>query len=77
MPTEPDGTRYEGTFSDNRLQARGVTTFANGARYEGEFRDHKPTGRGVTWIDGKKLGTAQCLQVIDGVVTLSTYDQCR
>ncbi len=43
----PDGTRCQGQFFNQKLDARVQCVFANGNRYEGELRGGVPHGQGV------------------------------
>lgn len=50
--SRPDGSRCNGYFFNNELDARGFCRYANGTRYDGEFRKAIPHGEG-TLIDVK------------------------
>ena len=41
-----DGSRYEGEFSNNKINGKGKYYFKNGNKYEGEFKDNKIKGKG-------------------------------
>ncbi|XP_017775591.1 PREDICTED: MORN repeat-containing protein 4 [Nicrophorus vespilloides] len=51
----PDGSRYDGYFTDGMFNGLGILTFADGAKYEGEFSEGWFHGYGVFWrADGMK-----------------------
>jgi hypothetical protein len=51
----PNGDTYNGEWSDNKRNGRGVFIFANGNKYDGEWRDDKKHGRGIcTLANGNK-----------------------
>uniref|UniRef100_A0A6C0B0R1 MYND-type domain-containing protein n=1 Tax=viral metagenome TaxID=1070528 RepID=A0A6C0B0R1_9ZZZZ len=48
-----DGDVYQGEFSVNSMDGRGIYTFKDGRKYIGEFDSDEPHGQGtVTWPDG-------------------------
>ena len=55
------GDRFEGTFTDGKLNGRGLIIHGTGGRTEGEFRDSMLNGRGIiTRPDGSRVdGTFQ------------------
>ncbi|MHB8137955.1 MAG: Lcl domain-containing protein [Smithellaceae bacterium] len=51
-----NGDKYEGEFTNCKLNGRGTYAYANGDKYVGEFVDGKFTGRGTfTCSNGKKF----------------------
>ncbi|MCB0288443.1 MAG: hypothetical protein KDE57_17400, partial [Calditrichaeota bacterium] len=42
----PDGSKYDGNFSNGKFQGDGVFTFANGDVYQGSFKNNYPDGHG-------------------------------
>jgi len=54
--TYPNGDKYEGEFTNWKLNGKGTYTYANGDKYVGEFVDGKFTGRGAfTCSNGKQF----------------------
>eukprot|EP01114_Cavostelium_apophysatum_P023049 TRINITY_DN8562_c0_g1_i1.p1 TRINITY_DN8562_c0_g1~~TRINITY_DN8562_c0_g1_i1.p1 ORF type:complete len:385 (-),score=76.43 TRINITY_DN8562_c0_g1_i1:70-1167(-) len=48
-----NGSRYEGEWSDNKENGRGIKYWQDGATYEGEWKDSKFSGVGThTWASG-------------------------
>ena len=43
----PDGTRFEGTFRDNRANGHVIVIYADGGRYEGGFKNGTREGYGI------------------------------
>ena len=44
-----------GEFKDDKMNGRGLYTWASGDRYEGQWKDDKRNGQGIfTWTDGKR-----------------------
>jgi hypothetical protein len=66
----PDGSKYDGSFSNGKFNGTGIFTFANGDHYAGQFKDNFPHGRGVRthangqpaedgeWREGEFVGLA-------------------
>lgn len=51
----PDGTKYEGSFKNNKIEGKGIWLWPNGDKYEGQFLDGKYNGFGVLqYKDGTK-----------------------
>ena len=51
-----NGDKYEGEFSNRKLNGRGTYTYANGDKYVGEFVDGKFTSKGTfTCSNGKQF----------------------
>ena len=50
-----NGDRYQGNFTDNQIQGRGVFVWANGDRFEGSFVANQRSGQGVMqWQSGQR-----------------------
>ena len=45
--TWPDGRSFKGTWSNNKMNGRGVFVWKDGRKYEGEYYDDKKQGQGV------------------------------
>lgn len=45
----PDGTRYDGAFSNGMCSGLGVMCFPDGSKYEGEFMQGWFHGHGIFW----------------------------
>lgn len=51
----PDGSKYEGEFSNGKFNGRGTFYFPDSSQYTGEFKDNYPHGYGTrTYANGKK-----------------------
>jgi hypothetical protein len=66
----PDGSKYEGMWSEDKAHGRGRMVHANGDFYEGDWRDDKANGFGVfvdsanaryegEWVDDMQHGQGQ------------------
>lgn len=65
----PDGSKYEGQFSNGKFQGEGIFYFANGDKYAGQFENNFPHGSGVRvhndgsrevgeWNQGEFIGSS-------------------
>jgi hypothetical protein len=65
----PDGSKYEGNFSNGKFEGEGVFSFSNGEVYIGQFKENYPDGQGTrkmadgseesgAWRQGEFLGTS-------------------
>ncbi len=43
----PDGSKFVGNFSENKMKGKGRLIYPDGDYYEGEFDDDKPNGKGL------------------------------
>lgn len=43
----PDGRKFVGTWSNNKMNGSGVFTWKDGRKYEGEYFDDKKHGQGT------------------------------
>lgn len=70
----PDGSRYEGYFSNNKPDRSGTFYYPNGDRYRGEFKNGYPHGSGTMqhaaggqksgrWYEGEFLGSGNITAV--------------
>ena len=39
VSTQPDGTKYQGEWKDDKRHGKGVYTYSNGTKHEGEWKD--------------------------------------
>ena len=65
----PDGSKYEGNFSNGKPEGQGIYAYINGNRYSGNFRNGLPHGEGIMlyadstrtsgeWLDGEFVGSS-------------------
>ena len=43
----PDGTLYQGTFVNGKMEGKGLMTYYNGNSYEGFWRNNLQHGKGI------------------------------
>lgn len=72
--TWPDGTKYEGQFTNGKQEGRGIKTWPNGNTYEGLWKNNLQHGNGQfysakhdtttpeEWREGKKWTWAKIAQ---------------
>ncbi len=54
----PDGSKYEGNFSNGKFAGQGTFTFPNGDAYTGGFKENYPHGQGTrTYANGNAAET--------------------
>ncbi|MBX2815376.1 MAG: caspase family protein [Saprospiraceae bacterium] len=78
--TYPDGSRYEGEFTDGRPAGQGVVDYTNGDRYIGYWQSDEPDGKGKMiyrsgdvldglWSQGKFINGDRSLAQTSGAST--------
>ena len=54
--TYPNGNKYQGCFSNNLKEGRGIFTFEDGSSYVGDWKNDLKDGKGIfKWPDGSKF----------------------
>ena len=52
--TYRDGTTYDGTFANGKMEGSGIMTYVSGNRYEGSFSNNMKSGQGTYFFNKKK-----------------------